>query len=1096
MLYTLKCDPRTTADGFDCGEWDYLTYNQIYDHDATYDSTFRSHPNFLVDGQELESFAFTSRDIYNYYQSELIGIEHQSVIEESEGQIGEGAGSVSFPLKGGETGGKSYFILSSEELTTAGITAGDISGMALNVTAGSADYKDQVIKIEIANTNRTDLSDVTLHKTNFSEVYHYLTGLDQSGWVDFQFPQPYHWNGFSNLLVAISTATKEPLEGIEVAADVVDNASLYGEETNYALDFEGGGQYVNLGRDAQISGNAPRTIEMWAYAESFNGGGIFQAGSSGSVNRDFSLRTLGTDNVWRVQLWGAGDFDVNLIGSKGAWHHYAVVYDGSSCRLYYDGQLIQSRSVDLNTGENDIWIGRWTGSYFNGKIDEVRIWNTALTSSEIGAWMSRKLTEDHPAYENLIGYYPFNEGEGTTVNDISPAGNGPGLFNRLPWWTPMRGDERINELQASTSRPAVLIQQSTYNSTMIQTTVTDSQLVRPNLLERFENPANGTIIDDDSPDLPSLATSSEIVWQAGSYNYVYNPAGQAIDSFPVVSDEEIQREIKEWYSPTVVYEIGRFITPYGINLDLGSDGFLWTYDVTDYAELLKGEVDLSAGNNQELIDLKFMFIKGTPPREVKHIKQIWGPRRSYSYRSLDNDENLSETTLAVHPEASQFKVKTRITGHGHNSNDGSFPHCCEWKDNTHSLMVNGTNAASWKIFQFTECANNPVYPQGGTWPGAREGWCPGDVVKDGDIDITGLVSGDEIAIDYDITPVPLDNQGMGNGNYVMSMQLIQYGDQAFETDAELYDILAPSKRQYHSRFNPICRDAQIVVINNGNGAITEMDIAYWIKGGGKRTYTWQGNLAARDRTIVTLPLGASFWSGETDDPEFYAEIESVNGGNDMNAENNLISSKFEFPIVFTDPVRIELRTNNLPQHNTLTIEDVDGTEMSRLSNLQANQVYQLDLDYRPGCYTLDLLDIGNDGLSYWAFPGQGQGYLRIINRLNDNVLYDFEPEFGRNLIFSFGIFGLTDNQNETLSFKEVKLYPNPASDYLKVELSGYSGEDLQIRIYDILGRSYQELEMKGNGNIQMPVYALPPGPYVLSVNDGGNEVRKRFTVQR
>ncbi|MEL6846159.1 MAG: hypothetical protein AAFP02_23370, partial [Bacteroidota bacterium] len=34
MAYTLKCDPATAQDGFDCGEWDYLTYTYVYDSTA------------------------------------------------------------------------------------------------------------------------------------------------------------------------------------------------------------------------------------------------------------------------------------------------------------------------------------------------------------------------------------------------------------------------------------------------------------------------------------------------------------------------------------------------------------------------------------------------------------------------------------------------------------------------------------------------------------------------------------------------------------------------------------------------------------------------------------------------------------------------------------------------------------------------------------------------------------------------------------------------------------------------------------------------------------------------------------------------------
>ena len=91
---------------------------------------------------------------------------------------------------------------------------------------------------------------------------------------------------------------------------------------------------------------------------------------------------------------------------------------------------------------------------------------------------------------------------------------------------------------------------------------------------------------------------------------------------------------------------------------------------------------------------------------------------------------------------------------------------------------------------------------------------------------------------------------------------------------------------------------------------------------------------------------------------------------------------------------------------------------------------------------------------------------------------------------------MTDSEDEELDLQEVILYPNPASDYLKVDLKGFEGQDLKISIYDVLGKSFQQLEMKGSGTIQMPVFSLPAGAYFLSVNNGTDEVRKRFTVQR
>ncbi|MEA1981454.1 MAG: hypothetical protein U9N54_10830 [candidate division Zixibacteria bacterium] len=82
-----------------------------------------------------------------------------------------------------------------------------------------------------------------------------------------------------------------------------------------------------------------------------------------------------------------------------------------------------------------------------------------------------------------------------------------------------------------------------------------------------------------------------------------------------------------------VFELARYITPYGKRLDLGVDGFTWIYDVTDYAPLLKGKVELSSANTQELLDLRFQFIEGTPPREVLKIENLW-KTGSYQYGNL------------------------------------------------------------------------------------------------------------------------------------------------------------------------------------------------------------------------------------------------------------------------------------------------------------------------------------------------------------------------------------------------------------------------------------------------------------------------------
>ena len=57
---------------------------------------------------------------------------------------------------------------------------------------------------------------------------------------------------------------------------------------------------------------------------------------------------------------------------------------------------------------------------------------------------------------------------------------------------------------------------------------------------------------------------------------------------------------------------------------------------SEYAPILKGYINLRTGNNQELLDLKFKFIKGKPPRNVVSVENIY-PYADYKYEYLAYD---------------------------------------------------------------------------------------------------------------------------------------------------------------------------------------------------------------------------------------------------------------------------------------------------------------------------------------------------------------------------------------------------------------------------------------------------------------------------
>ena len=122
------------------------------------------------------------------------------------------------------------------------------------------------------------------------------------------------------------------------------------------------------------------------------------------------------------------------------WHHYAGTYDGKCLRLYIDGKEVavknlsdESRPIQFSTGS--LFIGKdCYGNdtrYFNGKIAECRIWNTARTPEQIRANMYRQLTGKE---EGLVGYWPLDEGSGNTAYDKTSNGNN-GTIHGAQWTT-------------------------------------------------------------------------------------------------------------------------------------------------------------------------------------------------------------------------------------------------------------------------------------------------------------------------------------------------------------------------------------------------------------------------------------------------------------------------------------------------------------------------------------------------------------------------------------------------------------------------------------------------------------------------------------
>jgi len=105
--------------------------------------------------------------------------------------------------------------------------------------------------------------------------------------------------------------------------------------------------------------------------------------------------------------------------TPGVWVHMAVVVNGNDISLYVNGILKQTQTAPgtLNTGSAQLIIGRHPNgiSYFNGVMDELRVWNVAKSQAQLQAAMYTELAGNEAG---LIAYFNFNQGVGGGNNTL------------------------------------------------------------------------------------------------------------------------------------------------------------------------------------------------------------------------------------------------------------------------------------------------------------------------------------------------------------------------------------------------------------------------------------------------------------------------------------------------------------------------------------------------------------------------------------------------------------------------------------------------------------------------------------------------------
>ncbi len=1081
MLYNMRCKGAliSTAQNrnLGCGEWDYSCNTFITDSSKV-DSTSHNVNNYIIPGFTGTTLDYTTTAINDYYRMIQKNVVVNSTTSETQALIGVGNSNIPHTVPTASYGAKAQYLYTQAELSAAGATAGNLDGILL--TVNTAGLNSNFLKVKIKHSSKTQLSASTPDTSGFTEVFFHNTNF-AVGSNRLQFHTPFAWNGTSNIIVEFSfTNPSAGANNVVFSGTATSNPmGIHSQEEQ--LHYFKNDNYIEANNFKGIPGAQARTVEAWIKTSVADKEICSWGRNAANVKWVFRINSGGELRVENGN--GSVVGTTNLTDDE--WHHVACTFNGTTLNdvnLYVDGQLEVNSSnsgTAINTdttGGVALRISRGVNNrYFEGYIDNVRIWDAALNATTIQNWMHKKINLTHPNAANLKAYYLINAGSGNNIADASGQGNNATVVNGAIWQQ-TTGENHFKDFLEEGERPNISFLQGVYNLGITNDT---TWLAVPQIpLSARQTtivPHPGTLMDDEITYGPST-----LYWNVLPGERYYDDSNNVIQTVAVNPTGTLTiSPIPYLRRDPMALEIMSFVTPYGIGLDLGPDGKTWTFDVTDFTPILKGDKRMFltfGGQWQEEMDIKFLFIVGTPPRDVLDINNIWKSERSSNYTSINNDVVFPPRDIQLPATANSFKIRSTITGHGQQG---------EFIGRNHHLNLNGgANEYSW--FGWKECADNPVYPQGGTWIYDRAGWCPGMATDLQEFTIDQHVTpGQTHKFDYDV------DVASGDSRYIISHLLVNYGAPNHSLDARVIDIMNPSNKVEYARENPICNTPKVVIQNTGSTPLTSVKIEYGLNGVHQLTHQWTGNLDFMETATVELSAPWWFWHGlnGANGNTFQVNLTEPNGGTDEYTLNDKMTSAFEITDVLPSEFRLMYKGNSAYTETKIEIFDENGTNV--FSKVATSTALTYDtIRLQPGCYSMLVSDSDDDGIDFWA-NGDGAGLL-FLRSFSNTILYRMEGDFGKYTRYNFTVdFPLSyDEISKTLN---VKIYPNPTSDELFITATEI--EHAQVEIFDALGKKVSPAILRAADELKVNTSTLPNGFYFINMKIGTKSTSKKFVVQ-
>ena len=193
------------------------------------------------------------------------------------------------------------------------------------------------------------------------------------------------------------------------------------------------------------SSDSPFSISAWIKMNDATRFFVLSKGLVFSSNYEYLLNTNASDKL-ALSLYDSSNnsrigrlYNTPLTSYENQWVHICSTYSGnglsSGIKVYINGVRVDDTDsnsgtyVAMENGNRNLNIGRTeTGLYSNGKIDEVSVFNTELSQSDITSIYGGGVPSSLSSYSSLVSWWRF-EGSGTTAIDSGSGGNNGTLTN-------------------------------------------------------------------------------------------------------------------------------------------------------------------------------------------------------------------------------------------------------------------------------------------------------------------------------------------------------------------------------------------------------------------------------------------------------------------------------------------------------------------------------------------------------------------------------------------------------------------------------------------------------------------------------------------